>query len=93
MKGTLDKGLKFNPIDAETLQTDIYVDTTLALGWGTKLGTNLDSIKSRISYIIEIANYPVIWVSRLQSIIATSTPSCDQNTQQCQWPYVLPFPY
>ena len=73
LKGTLDKGLIFKPVNAESLRTDVYVDTALACGWGTELGTNPDSVKSRTGYIIEIANCPVIWVSKLQSTVATST--------------------
>jgi len=49
------------------------VDAAFACGWGTELGTNPDSVKSRTGYIIEIANCPVIWVSKLQTTIATST--------------------
>ena len=73
LKATLEKGLIINPVDNEYLRTDIYVDAAFANGWGTKLGTNLDSVKSRTGYIIKIANNPIIWVSRLQSTIATST--------------------
>ena len=46
LKGTLDKGLIFTPIDAESLRTDVYVDAAFACGWGTELGTNPDSVKS-----------------------------------------------
>ena len=34
---------------------------------------NPDSVKLRIGCIIKIANCPVIWVSKLQTTIATST--------------------
>jgi len=37
------------------------------------VGANPDSVKSRTGYIIEITNCPVIWVSKLQTTIATST--------------------
>ena len=52
---------------------DVYVDAAFACGWGSEEGTNPDSVKSRTGYIIEIANCPVLWVSKLQSTIATST--------------------
>ena len=35
LKGTLNNGLIFKPINAKSLQTDIYVDTAFACGWGT----------------------------------------------------------
>ena len=73
LKGTADKGLILRPTDAESLKVDIYVDAAFACGWGTELGSNPDSVKSRTGYIIEIANCPVLWVSKLQSTVATST--------------------
>ena len=73
LKGTLDKGLILKPTNNDSFKMDIYVDAAFACGWGTELGTNPDSVKSRTGYIIEIANCPVIWVSKLQSTIATST--------------------
>ena len=65
LKGTLDKGLIFKPTDTESLQTDIYVDAFFTCGWGTILGTNPDSAKTRTGCIIEIANCPVVLVSKL----------------------------
>ena len=48
LKGTLDKGITMKPnLDERNLQMDIYVNAAFASGWGTKLGTNPDSIKSR----------------------------------------------
>ena len=73
LKGTLDKGLILQPIQTDTLNVDVYVDAAFACGWGSEAGTNPDAVKSRTGYIIEIANCPVLWVSKLQSTIATST--------------------
>jgi hypothetical protein len=73
LKGTLDKGLILQPIQTETLNVDVYVDAAFACGWGSEAGTNPDAVKSRTGYIIEIANCPVLWVSKLQSTVATST--------------------
>jgi hypothetical protein len=73
LKGTSDKGIILRPLDAESLKTDVYVDAAFACGWGTEVGSNPESVKSRTGYIIEIANCPVLWVSKLQTTIATST--------------------
>ena len=73
LKLVLDKGLIFKPIDTELLRIDICVDAAFAFGWGTELGSNPDSVKSRTGYIIEIANCPVVWIFKLQSIVAAST--------------------
>jgi hypothetical protein len=74
LKGTHDEGLVLHPdkLD-EQFNLDVYVDASFACGWGTKLGTNPDSVKSRTGYIIEIMGCSVLWKSQLQTSIATST--------------------
>jgi hypothetical protein len=73
LKGTAAKGIILKPINLSKLNIDVYVDAAFACGWGTECGTNPESVKSRTGYIIEIADCPVLWVSKLQSTIATST--------------------
>jgi hypothetical protein len=74
LKGTHDEGLVLHPdkLD-ERFNLDVYVDASFACGWGTELGTNPDSVKSRTGYIIEIMGCSVLWKSQLQTSIATST--------------------
>jgi hypothetical protein len=55
------------------LNIDVYVDAAFACGWESECGTNPESVKSQTGYIIEFAGCPVLWVSKLQSTIATST--------------------
>ena len=52
---------------------DIYVDAAFASGWGTELGTYPDFVKSRTGYIVEVMGCSIIWCSKLQTCIATST--------------------
>ena len=74
LKGTADKGLILKPkVNDDELAMDVYVDAAFAGGWGSELPTNPDAVKSRTGYIIEIANCPVLWVSKNQTTIATST--------------------
>lgn len=73
LKGTLDKGLILKPNPDRTLNIDLFVDAAFACGWGSEEGTNPEAVKSRTGYIIEIADCPVMWVSKLQSTVATST--------------------
>ena len=74
LKGTCDQGLILKPDKLDNLFTiDVYVDASFACGWGTELGTNPDSVKSRTGYIIEIMGCSVVWKSQLQTSIATST--------------------
>ena len=73
LKGTIDKGLILKPNITDKPNIDLYVDAAFATGWRTEQSTSPDSVKSRTGYIIEIANCPVLWVSKLQSTVATST--------------------
>jgi hypothetical protein len=73
LKGTSEKGIILQPLNLSKLNIDVYVDAAFACGWGSECGTNPESVKSRTGYIIEVAGCPVLWVSKLQSTIATST--------------------
>ena len=75
LKGTLDKGLILKPIPFADKQfsIDVFVDAAFACGWGTEHGTNPESVKSRTGYIIEVMGCSVVWCSKLQTSIATST--------------------
>jgi hypothetical protein len=74
LKGTIDGGLILKPnLKESTFKIDVYVDAAFASGWGTKQGTNPDSIKSRTRFIIEVMGCAVLWCSKLQPCIATST--------------------
>jgi hypothetical protein len=74
LKGTIDKGLILRPnLNESIFKMDVYVDAAFASGWGTELGSNPDSVKSRTGYIIEVMGCSVIWCSKLQPCIATST--------------------
>jgi len=74
LKGTIEKGLILKPNLTESeFKIDVYVDAAFASGWGTELGTNPESVKSRTGFIIEVMGCSVIWCSKLQPCIATST--------------------
>jgi hypothetical protein len=74
LKGTLNKGLILRPnLNESIFKMDVYVDAAFASGWGTELGSNPDSVKSRTGFIIEVMGCSVIWCSKLQPCIATST--------------------
>ena len=51
----------------------MFVDAAFACGWGTRQGINPDLVKSRTGYIIEVMGCLVVWCSKLQVSIATST--------------------
>ena len=57
----------------DKFKIDIYVDAAFASGWGTEQGTNPDSVKYCTGFIVKVMGCPVIWCSKLQPCIATST--------------------
>ena len=75
LKGTLDKGLLLKPIPLKEQQFSIsvFVDAAFACGSGTEQGTNPEYVESRTGYIIKVMGCSVVWCSKLQTSIATST--------------------
>ena len=74
LKVTIKEGLILKPNRVtDKIKIDIYFDTAFASGWGTEQGTNPDSVKSHTGFIVEFIGCLVIWCSKLQSCIATST--------------------
>ena len=67
------------------------MDATFACGWRTKLGMNPDSVKSRPGYIIKITNCLVIWVSKLQTTVATSTMESDYTAMSIAMQSAIPL--
>ena len=66
LKGTINEGILLHPTRGEDFfKTDVYVDASFACSWGTELGTNTNSVKSRSRYIIKISNCLVLWVSNM----------------------------
>mmetsp|Transcript_4715 Transcript_4715/g.5053 ORF Transcript_4715/g.5053 Transcript_4715/m.5053 type:complete len:132 (-) Transcript_4715:25-420(-) len=87
LKGNFRSGtFILRPKDAHLLKTDVYVNASFACGWGTESSANPDCVKSRTGYIIEIAYCPVLWVSVMQTTIATSTMESEYTalSQACR---------
>jgi hypothetical protein len=55
------------------LAIDCYVDADFAGLWGYEEKQDSSGVKSRTGCVLFIADCPVLWVSRLQTDIATST--------------------
>ena len=74
LKGTIDKGLILKPnLNEPKFKIDVYVDAAFASGWGYR-----DWYKSRLSQVSNWIYYwsygcGVLWCSKLQPRIATST--------------------
>jgi hypothetical protein len=71
LKRTRDKGLVMKP--DETLSMEMYADADFAGLWNAEDPGDPVSVKSRTGYIITLSGVPVLWSSKLQTEIATST--------------------
>ena len=69
--GTRDKGLIIKP--SNEMKIDMYVDADFAGLWGYEDKSDPVCVKSRCGFVILVGNCPVIWGSKLQSMISLST--------------------
>jgi hypothetical protein len=73
------------------LPIDCYVDADFAGLWGYEDRNDASCVKSRTGYVINIANCPVIWKSKLHSCIASSTMEAEYNALSMAMRDVLPL--
>jgi Reverse transcriptase (RNA-dependent DNA polymerase) len=71
LKKTQDQGFYLRPNSSQTV--DCYVDADFAGNFSAELPDNPESVKSRTGYLILYRGSPLLWVSKLQSLIALST--------------------
>ena len=72
LKGTPEAGLIMKPTP-QCLDIDAYVDTDFAGLALKEERTDPTSVKSRTGFVLNVANCPVTWSSKLQRQIATSS--------------------
>jgi hypothetical protein len=77
LKGTIGEGLVLRP--SEHLDIDCYVDADFAGLWPHEDKLDASCVKSRTRFAICVANCPVIWCSKLQGDIATSTMEAEYS--------------
>lgn len=71
LQGTKDKGLYIKP--SQTFSIDCYVDADFAGLFGHEDSQTAVSVKSRTGYVLLLADCPLLWVSKLQTMVASST--------------------
>jgi hypothetical protein len=71
LKNTRTKGIILNP--SKELKIDAYPDADFAGLWGSEDPQDPICVRSRTGFVICVADCPVIWVSKLQTEISTST--------------------
>lgn len=89
LKGTMDKGLVFRP-NGE-LRIDCYVDADFAGLWPHEDKSDPICVKSRTGFVICISDCPVIWTSKLQHEITTSTMEAEYTALSTAMRELLPF--
>ena len=73
LQSTKNKGLTLKPNSINCLHIECFVDADFAGLWGHELPTDVHAAKSRTGYVILLNNCPILWTSKLQQLIATST--------------------
>jgi len=73
LKKTRTNGLILQPNLENGIKLDCYADADFAGLWGFEDRNDPTCVKSRTGYIIFMSECPILWVSRLQTEIATST--------------------
>ena len=70
------QGLKYNGLvfnSSKKLVVDFYADADFAGLWGHEDPQDLICARSRTGFVVNFANCPLLWVSKLQTEIALST--------------------
>jgi hypothetical protein len=89
LKGTQEKGLILRP--TKELNIECFVDADFAGLWPYEDRDDPTCVKSRTGFVICLAGCPVIWSSKLQSDIATSTMEAEYNALSLSMRELLPF--
>ena len=71
LQGTKDNGIVFN--SSKKLVVDCYADADFVGLWGHDDHQDPIFARSRTGFVATFANYPLLWVSKLNTEIALST--------------------
>jgi len=80
-----------NPKQSDELDIDCFVDSDFAGLWGSEDPEDPTSVRSRTGFIIYVAGCPVIWSSKLQSEISSSTMHAEYVALSFAMHKLLPF--
>ena len=70
LQGTKDNGPVINL--SKKLVVDCYAGADFAVLWGHENPQDLIFARSRTGFVVTFANFPLLWVSKLQTEIALS---------------------
>jgi hypothetical protein len=85
----MNEGLVGRP--SEHLYIDCYVDADFAGLWPRENKVDPVCVKSRTGFAVCVANCPVVWTSKLQGVIATSTMEAEYSALSMAMRDLLPL--
>ena len=91
LKKTRDKGLIMKPKDISGLKIDCYCDDDFAGLWGYESKDDSSCVRSRRGFIMFVCDCPVLWMSKLQTDIATSTMEAEYSVLSAAMRDLLPL--
>ena len=71
LQGTKYNGLVFNP--SKKMVVDFYADADFTVLWGHENPQDPICARSRTGFVVTFSNFPLLWVSKLQTWISLST--------------------
>ena len=71
LQGIKDNGIEFNP--SKKMVVDYYADANFAGLWGHEIPQDPICARSRTGFVVTFVNYPLLWVSKLQTEIPLYT--------------------
>jgi hypothetical protein len=90
LKGTLEEGLILKP-DTDHMDIDCYVDSDFAGLWPWEDKNDPSCVKSRMGFVICLANCPLVWKSQLMPDISLSTMEAEYSALSVAMKAVLPL--
>ena len=88
---TRTNGLILRPDFDNMLKVDCYVDTDFAGLWNVEDDQDPHCVKSRTGYVICVGGSPIVWSSKLQTLIASSTMESEYITMSTVCRELIPL--
>ncbi|CAJ1969020.1 unnamed protein product [Cylindrotheca closterium] len=89
LKSSVNEGLILRPTDS--FDIECHVDADFAGLYSVEDVMDPTCVKSRTGYVISVCGCPVVWVSRLQTDIATVTMEAEYNALSMAMRDILPL--
>jgi hypothetical protein len=73
LAGTKHQGMRYCRTSSSTLKLDCWCDADFAGLWGAESSSDPNCVRSRSGFVLTIGDLPVVWSSKLQTLIALSS--------------------